>query len=132
MIRVYIAGPYSSPSADPVPLLENIRNGLRAASTLIQQGYAPFCPFVDFLYWIVLRPKERITKSQIQNYSLEWVKQCQAVLLLKGWERSSGAIRELLVAIYEDVPIFTSVRQLRDYFEREKKTSSKKPQTLRS
>lgn len=117
MPRIYVAGPYSPTNNSPTEMLGNMRRGIRAASKLLQLGYAPFCPFVDFMYWMVLREGEEITKEQIWKYSLVWLPACQGVLLLPGWHKSPGALNEAGEATHHGIPLFTSIKKLREHFE---------------
>ena len=98
MYRVYVAGAFTPTGANKSPALEifiNMRKGIELASKVLYAGYAPFCPWLDFLYilclpgWAVV---ENLTVDLFYEYSLEWMTQCQAVILVPGWERSTGTI----------------------------------------
>lgn len=130
-IRVYVAGPYSPTGNDPTTFLSNIRKGVRMSARLLMLGYMPFCPFFDFLLWFTLRGKEKISVLQIRAYSLTWLRCCQAMLLLPGWQHSTGCQGEIAEAHRLGIPIFYSLKDLRKYFEKDM-TSTKRTKSKRS
>jgi hypothetical protein len=104
MLKIYIAGPYSGP--DIITILENIRRGIEAGHYLISKGFAVFCPFLDYQFAFFNNPANTLTKEQYQANSIEWVKICDAVFCLPGWEKSGGVSRELQVALENNIPTF--------------------------
>ena len=123
--KVYVAGPYSPSGNNPTTMLDNMRRGIRMAARLLMIGYIPFCPFLDFMLWMTLKDGEKITKLQIQAYSLAWLRDCQAVLLLQGWHRSAGCLDEIAEAQRLGIPVFTSLKELREHFEMTRITSKR-------
>lgn len=110
MKKIYIAGPYSGP--DIITILENIRQGIEAGHYLISKGFAVFCPFLDYQFAFFNHPENTLTKEQYQANSMEWVKVCDAVFLLPGWEQSGGVRRELDVAVRHRIPTYTNYQDL--------------------
>jgi hypothetical protein len=108
MITVYIAGPYSDPSV--IRVQENMREGLNAAVDLIQRGYAPFCPWLDFTLGLIAP----ITIEQYYAYSMAWLERSDAVLMLSGWEDSKGAMAEANRAVELDIPVYEDLSRLMD------------------
>lgn len=104
MKRVYIAGPYSSDNI--IGGLENIRRGRRMAAKLLQHGIAVFCPWLDSELFMQLREGETITLEQIQAHSMAWLRASEAVLVLKGWNKSNGTMAEIVAAQDLDIPVF--------------------------
>lgn len=102
MRRAYIAGPYSG--ADIIIILGNIRQGINKAAQLMREGYAVFCPFLDFL--IALMPGKQISKEAYQSNSMAWVECCDVMYVLPGWESSNGTKREIARAQELGIPIF--------------------------
>jgi len=116
---VYVAGaitPY--PSEHPViGFLSNIRRGQRMAKDLLLKGYSPFCPFLDFMYFLHLREGENITEKQIKDLSMAWLEKCEAVLVLPRYRKSMGTKAEIERAKELGIPVFYSVEDLLDYEE---------------
>jgi nucleoside 2-deoxyribosyltransferase len=113
-IRIYIAGAMSS--SDPVQFLENLRKGIRESARALLAGFSVFSPFIDFQMFLSLQGDERITAEQIKTSSLEWLKVADAVLLVPGWESSSGTKTELEWAKKWCIPVFNSVEELKEEF----------------
>lgn len=109
MVKVYVAGPISA--NDPITLFGNEKNGIDTAAWLILQGFAVFCPHLDFQYLLGVYGKD-ITKEQLQANSMAWVECCDCMLVLPGWEKSPGTRREMARATTLNMPIYTNVHEL--------------------
>ena len=116
---VYVAGaitPYSG--EHPVlGLFANLRRGQRMAKNLLLKGYSPFCPFLDFLYFLQLEEGENITEKQIKDLSMVWLRKCDAMIVLPKHRKSAGTQAEKVTAKERNIPIFYSVEDLEDYEE---------------
>ena len=116
---VYIAGaihPYKS--EDPITgFLGNLRRGQRMGKDLLIKGYSPFCPFLDFIYFLHLGDGENITVRQIKDLSMVWLEKCDAVLVLPKYRKSEGTRAEIARAKELGIPIFYNVEDLEDYDE---------------
>lgn len=104
---VYIAGPYSSENT--IDVFNNMRRGMRASTEFLLNGWAPFCPFIDYHYQLQLRDGESLSVQNYYDYSLSWLEVCDKVYVLKGWEGSKGTLNEIkraeelgIVVEYED------------------------------
>jgi len=94
MKKIYVAGAISNPNSDKT--LENIRNGIRYSLKLIRKGYLVNCPFLD--YSMVLCSESKGDTLLLQKHSIEWLKQCNEMHILPGWEKSKGVKAELKIA----------------------------------
>lgn len=103
--RAYIAGPYSG--GDIITILHNIRQGINKAAVLMREGYAVFCPFLDFL--IAFMPGPPIDKKIYQANSMAWVECCDVMYVLPGWETSVGTKREIARAEELGIPVLYEV-----------------------
>lgn len=109
MLRVYIAGSISNP--DPTQLLKNLSLGIGKAVRLLKLGYIPFCPFIDFQFF--LHPEGRdLSLEQIQEYSKQWLILCDAIYVLPNSENSLGTQAELEIAHCHEIPIVRSEEAL--------------------
>jgi len=111
-LKVYIAGPISAHHTESSPLLvslSNIKAGIRASVRVLLDGHIPFSPFLDYQFWFHLWPGEEITETMIKDYSIEWLKVCDCMIVLPGWEKSKGTIKEMNVAKAHDITIYHGV-----------------------
>lgn len=99
MLRVYIAGPYSSnPEA-------NTLAAIAAGAVLIRAGYAPFVPHLSH-YVEQQHPQPYETWMQLD---FAWLAVCDAIVRLPG--ASSGADREVDRARQLGIPVYFSVEE---------------------
>jgi hypothetical protein len=97
MMRVYIAGPYSS---DPVA---GIRAAVAAADELLAAGHTPHIPHLTHL-WHLISPHPY---EDWLALDLKWLEACGALVRLPG--ESAGADKEVGEAAALGIPIFTGV-----------------------
>lgn len=101
MIKVYIASPYTI--GDPQ---ENVDRQRHYANILIDHGFAPFWPLSShYLHELIERDYETWMELDI-----EWLLQCDCVLRLPG--ESSGADREVEIAIDNNIPVYEDILEL--------------------
>jgi nucleoside 2-deoxyribosyltransferase len=111
MRRIYIAGPYSADNI--ITALDNIREGMRAATEVFLTGYAPFCPWHDMHYQLMLMPGEAISLQAYYDYSLAWLEVSDAMLVIGDYQKSKGTMNEISVALSEQIPVFYSLAELK-------------------
>ena len=118
MKRVYVMGAYSADNV--IGVLDNIREGMRLATEVLLAGYAPFVPWFDFHFQLMLREGERLTVNDYYEYSLAWLEVSEAGILVPGWENSKGTLKEIERAKQLGIPVFHSLQELRQEFPIEK------------
>lgn len=106
--RIYIGGPIQGENL--LHSLRNIDNGESWQAKLFQLGFSPFPVFSDFSFLMRVRPVPNI--QDIYNYSLQWLKVADAMLVIEGWEKSTGCRAEMAEAERSGVPIFHDVVEL--------------------
>ena len=111
MRRVYVAGPYSA--SNVISVLENIRAGIELSTRVLLLGYAPFCPWLDYHFTLMLREGEKLSVDDYYKYSMAWLEASDAVLLVPGWEKSIGTQKEIKRATELGIPIFYDLMELR-------------------
>jgi len=110
MIKVYVAGKYSDNNV--LGVLGNIAKGIQVCKDLFLNGYAPFCPWLDhqFILCMTKQEREKLTVEMFQRYSLEWLEQCDCMLVIKDMmETSQGTQQEIIYATQWGIPIFYSL-----------------------
>jgi len=116
MKRVYVAGLYSrnkdGEMANVIEVLDNMRIGMRVATEVFLVGYAPFCPWLDYHFTLMLREGEKLEIEDYYKYSLAWVEVSDALLLLSGWENSPGTKNEVRRAKKLRIPICKNLEEL--------------------
>lgn len=111
MVRVYIAGAYSAPNV--IGILNNMRTGMRAATEVLLAGYAPFCPWLDYQFQLMLKEGESLTVEDYYNYSLAWIEGSHVLLVLPNSDNSIGTRKEIARAKELGIPIIYSISELR-------------------
>lgn len=96
---IYVCGAYRNQTE--WGLVENIRHAEREAIKLWQQGYAVICPHLNTAHFGGLCPDDTWLKGD-----LEILKRCDAIYLLKGYQKSEGSIKELEIARSVGLEIF--------------------------
>lgn len=100
---VYVAGPLTGDQ------LVNIRLAIDAADSLRREGFIPFVPHLNGL-WYFVYPNDY---EEWLRMDLLWLEKCDAVLRLDG--DSKGADREVKHAKERGIPVFYSMQDLMRY-----------------
>ena len=112
MKRVYVAGAYSADNVTTI--FNNIRKGIRLSTQVFLAGYAPFCPWLDFHFQLMLRGREKLTLQNYYDYSCAWLEVSDAMILVPKYENSFGTLQEIELASGLKIPIFESLRELKE------------------
>lgn len=104
-MRIYIAGPYRAKTPSDVD--RNILVAREAMAKLLVLGHTPFCPHSMTAGFEHDFPE--IDDEVYLRTDLEWVFLCDAILMLPGWENSSGSRAELEAARGAGLKLFFSV-----------------------
>lgn len=83
---VYVAGPISLGDTHV-----NVRNGMLAGLELINRGFVPFIPHLDYAMRFI-DPKTMHYENMLDQ-DFAWIERCDALLRLEG--ESPGADREV-------------------------------------
>jgi len=78
-------------------------------------GFDPFCPALDYLFFVVKGKGRTITEAMIKRYSKAWLRRCDAMVLTPGWQTSSGTIAELKVCLEENIIVFEHIEDLKEH-----------------
>lgn len=111
MKLVYIAGPYRA--ATPWQVEQNIRNAESVAYQVAGMGVAILCPHTMTRYW-----DRSYTDQYWLEATLEMMRRCDAVVLVPGWESSTGTLGEVAEAEALGIPVFRACGHgLREWIE---------------
>lgn len=92
---IYVAGPYTEGNPDG-----NVRAAVDAADELMEAGYTPFCPHLNFLWGL----RHDRPYDDWLDWCLQWVEQCDALLRLDG--HSPGGDTEVERAEDRGMPVY--------------------------
>lgn len=118
MKTAYVCGPMTprgnrnETQNGAIEYLLNARDMVGAAIALIRKGYAPYCPGLDFQYFLSLRPGETISEDAIKAISMAFLESCDLIVLLPGWEASEGCLVEYGRATELQMPSFYGVESV--------------------
>lgn len=107
---VYVAGPFRAASAyvagqqDSFGILTNIMAAMQVSLELWRAGLVGLCPHGNTFCFQNSAPDDVWLDGDI-----ELMRRCDAVLMVPGWERSSGARAEKEIAENEGIPVYFSV-----------------------
>jgi nucleoside 2-deoxyribosyltransferase len=102
---IYIAGPYRAANEWGVNC--NIRAAEAAALAVWRLGEVALCPHKNTAFF-----GGAADDSLWLAGDLVLLARCDAVLLVEGWETSSGTIDEVIFAINRRIPVFTNLNSL--------------------
>ena len=106
-IVVYVAGPYRA--STEFELIENIRRAEAVAIEVWKAGYIAFCPHKNTAHF------GGICEDKVWLESgLEFLDRSDALILVEGWEKSTGTVEEISFARKRKIPIFSSIKELRE------------------
>lgn len=100
MKLLYVAGPYRSKDG-MWGVHQNIQRAKEVAANLWRMGFAVICPHANTAFMDGLG-----TDEMFLNGDLEMVKRCDGVVMLSGWEESTGATKERQFAKDLGMPVF--------------------------
>ena len=120
--RVYVAGlltPRGTNSVHPaIDYLLNIRNLVRWSLKVFFAGFDPFCPALDYLFFLLLHKGEHITEPMIKRFSKSWLEVSDAIFMTPKWKKSPGSVGEKEVAEKLNIPVFYKIKAMKEYNEK--------------
>ncbi len=104
---VYVAGPFSAP--DRAGVEAHIRRASEAGVEVAKLGFCPVIPHANTAH----PDFESVQPYQFWiDATAELLRRCDAILLIEGWENSSGARAEKAEAERLKMPVFLSLAEL--------------------
>lgn len=105
---IYVAGPYRSSTREGVEL--NIQAARAVGLLCCRKGWSPIIPHANTGHLDAVDPS--IGDEFWLASTMELLRRCDAVVLVPGWDRSSGTKAEIEEAQRLDLPIFSSENTL--------------------
>lgn len=104
MKLIYIAGPYTGPNFSVID--DNIKRAEEVAIQLWAAGWAVFCPHLNTAHF---ERYERLAGLDYETWisgTMEILKRCDAIFMMKAWTYSTGAKMEHQFAIKNNKNIY--------------------------
>ena len=105
---VYVAGPFRAPTTWQVE--QNVRRAEEMGLEVARLGAMPLIPHTNTRFFDGELPDQFWLDG-----TMALLRACDAVMLVPGWERSSGARAERKDALARKVPVFSDLFALRQW-----------------
>lgn len=109
MIKVYVAGAISSSNTEQS--LVNLRKGIVLGAELLSLGYSPYVPHLDYQFNLV-QGDFHIDVEKYYEHDIEWLKLCDCMVVIDGWQASKGVNAEIRFARENNTPVYFCKEQL--------------------
>jgi len=110
---IYIAGPFRAP--DAYGIRRNVRKAEELALEVWRMKAAALCPHLNTANFQGCLPDRLFLEGD-----LDLLRRCDAVLLVKGWERSEGTNAEVQFAEAAGIPVFEDKADLAEWLEKKR------------
>ncbi len=124
-MKIYIAHRYTCDSppfnGDVLHVLHSIGKAAQVGVEVASLGDFPYVPHLD---WLIVAMDgalgETIPKSYYYDNSMEWLKVCDAMLVIdpEDLTRSKGVCREYQYCLEHDIPVFKSCKEYKVFVAR--------------
>jgi len=109
MKKVYVAGPISSGKTEQS--LRNLRNGIVMGAKLLNLGFSPYVPHLDYQYNMV-QDTLHIDAETYYEHDLQWLAVCDCMVVLPDYQKSKGVLAEIKFARERDIPVYYGLEAL--------------------
>lgn len=116
--RVYIAGLYSYTETGILGIFDNMRNGMKAGLKVLKLGFAPFVPWFDYHFQLMLEDGEKLKVEDYYRYSMQWLEVSDIILVTSNNPKSKGVNGEIKRAFELNIPVVYSINQLCKYYKK--------------
>lgn len=108
---IYVAGPFRAENSWEIE--NNVRRAENLALEVWRGGMAAICPHTNTRFYQGAAPDNVWLEGDLLI-----IKRCDAVLLVPGWEGSSGTLAEIELAREHGIPVFKTLEELKKWAER--------------
>lgn len=109
MKKVYVAGAMQADNI--LQVLENISVGVKYGAILLQNGFAPFVPHLDIAFKLQQGAEYNVPMEYYYDYTMEWLKASECVVVCPNWKNSKGTIAEINMAEALNIPVYFSIEE---------------------
>ena len=113
MKLIYVAGPYSG-NGTYSNIEDNIRHAEQVSLKLLQKGWAVITPHKNTAHYEFWEDFIGYDHKKWLDMSLEILKRCDAIIVLKGYELSKGTLEEIKFAKEHKILLFYEVNGIPD------------------
>lgn len=106
-MRIYVSGRYRHRDRRNTDRFVAIADA--AARELARRGHTPFCPHMMTNHW---ESDPAFEDEDFLRINRDWLRLCDAILLLSNWRRSYGARLELRIAKEIGLRVFKSLAEV--------------------
>ena len=99
---IYIIGPFTAATAWDIEC--NVRKAEEAALLIAQLGGMPLCPHTNTRFF-----HGQLTSAFWYEGTMELMRRCNAVFVLRDWQNSVGCRAEIIEAQEVGLPIFDAL-----------------------
>jgi len=114
--RVAILGCYSSDNV--LGVLENMRSGMQIGVEVLAAGFAPFVPWFDYHFTLMRRDGVELGINDYYENTLAWLDVSECALVISGEKTSTGVMAELKRCEELGIPVFHTLAEVVDHFDR--------------
>jgi hypothetical protein len=119
---IYVSGPYRDPRGEWY-VHEHIRTAEAASIQVWKLGAVAICPHLNTRFFGGF---DGLPDTTWLDGDLEIIRRCDAMLMLEGWRRSTGAKMEKRLAADLKLPILYSLTELETWIKTGKRPKAKK------
>ena len=110
MKKVYIAGAMSA--NDILQVLQNLHDGIEIGGDALQAGFAPFVSHFDSFFKLQKGVNFDIPMQRYYDYTMEWLKVSDIVLVCPNYKNSVGTLAEIKTAMELGIPVYYSLSEM--------------------
>lgn len=107
-MRIYVAARYSADNY--LDIMKNIGIAVEAGIGVAKKGHYPFIPHIDYL--LAIQCKGELPLDYYYKCSIEWLKCCDAILIVNGLKDSKGVKKEYEYAKSVGMKIYHNIKEI--------------------
>ena len=110
---IYISGAITG--STELEWATNYQKGREVAIEMCKHKIPYFSPHLNAWRFDLESDLDAVTWQDYMDMDYEILGRCSGILMMRGWERSRGAVLERQFAIDHGIPVFYSIQQVLDH-----------------